>query len=213
MIPQFSLTTSGLLDPRVFDAWSHAQRARVRRGVAVGMKEGGTRMASTVNAQVQRNFKTKKRAFANQFRAKVYDQKPDRLPMLLVRSRVPWMGIYDRGGTIQGPVLIPLIKMGTKAFKRVVDTILRTGAGFFKKVNGKTLLFAEYQPEYGRPLARFRRAERTRLGGAKVQKGQDIPIAVLVPRVEVKKRIDLQGAVRTGLPALARLIQQRILNG
>lgn len=213
MIPSFSLTSGGLLDPRVFNAWSHEQRARVRRGTALGMKEGGTRISAAVNAQVQRNFKTKKRAFANQFRAKVYDQKTDRLPMLLVRSKVPWMGLYERGGVINGPLLIPLIKIGTKAFRRVVDTILRTGAGFFKKVNGTTLLFAEYQPEYGRSLARFRRAERTRLNGARIQKGQDIPIAVLVPRVQVKKRIDLQGAVRAGLPALARLIEQRILRG
>ena len=213
MLPALKFSLGGLLDPRTLDAWSKAQQARVRKGVAIAMREEGRTMSAAVNAQVQRNFKSQKRFFTNQFRAKVYDQKPDRMPMMLVRSKVPWMGLYARGGSIQGPLLIPLIKIGAKAFRRVVDTVLRNGAGFFKKVNGKVLLFAEYQPEYGRNLARFRRAERTRLGGARIQKGQDIPIAVLVPRIAVKKRIDMAGAIRPRLPALAERIKQRIAQG
>lgn len=213
MLPAVKLNLSGLLDSSTFDAWSNARRLQIRNGTAQAMREGGRPIAAALNGQVQRNYQSKKRFFTNQFRVKVYDQKPDRLPMLMVRSKIPWMGLATRGGVIRGPLLVPLIKVGTRAFRNILNTIMRTGAGFFKKVNGKVFLFAEYQPEYGAPFRRFTRAERKRLGTGRIKRGADIPIAVMVPRVEVKKRIDLQGAVRPRLPALAALIKQRITQG
>jgi hypothetical protein len=130
MIPNLSLKTSGLLDPRVLDAWTREKRAKVRRGVVRAMREEGPRVSAAVNSQVRQSFTTQSRGFANQFKARIYDSKPDRLPMMLVRSRVPWMGLYTRGGTIRGPLLIPLNqakRMRTDHFRRVVQQLIASG--------------------------------------------------------------------------------------
>lgn len=216
MIPNLSLTTSGLLDPRVLDVWTREKRVKVRVGVARAMKEDGPRFSGAVNAQVRQSFKTQSRGFANQFKARIYDSKPDRLPMMLVRSRVPWMGLYTRGGTIRGPLLIPLNqakRIRTDHFRRIVQQLIASGNAFFKNVNGKVILFAENIGENRGATSRFTRPLRKGLGGGRIKRGAEIPIAILVPRVEVKKRLDLPRAVRTRLPGLARLIEQRITQG
>ena len=216
MIPNLSLKTSGLLDPRVLDAWTREKQAKVRRGVVRAMREEGPRVSAAVNSQVRQGFKTQSRGFANQFKARIYDSKPDRLPMMLVRSRVPWMGLYTRGGTIRGPLLIPLNqakRIRTDHFRRIVQQLTASGNAFFKNVNGKVILFAENIKENTWATSRFRRPLRKGLGGGRIKRGAEIPIAILVPRVEVKKRLDLPRAVRSRLPGLARLIEQRIAQG
>src|SRR5574340_44381 len=41
--------------------------------------------------------------------AKVLDKKTDRLPALLVGSKIPWLGLHEKGGTVSGNLLIPLL--------------------------------------------------------------------------------------------------------
>jgi len=216
MLPRTTITLSGLLEPRTLDAWSRAQQQRVRRGVALGMRDEGPGIAAALNAQVKRGFKTTNRGFTQQFKAKIYDRKPGQLPAMLVRSKVPWMGIYTRGGSIRGPLLIPLNqakRMRTDVFRRIVQQLIASGNAFFKKINGKVLLFAEHLAENRFATAKFRRGVLNQTGGKRMKRGTEIPIAILVPRIEVKKRINLESSVRARLPALARTIEQRIATG
>ena len=209
---KMSLTADGLLNPGALTAWTREKQQQINRGVATAMATDGRVLAKKADDQARSALKIRKKNFPN-IRAKVYAKNPALLPALRIYSNVPWLGIHARGGVItgkNGPLLIPLIRIGFKAFKRVVDTVLRNGAGFFKQVNGKVLLFAEYQPEYGQPLAKFRRLERAKLGGARIKKGQSIPIAVLVPQVTIRKSINLEAIVRQGLPGLVRSIEQAI---
>lgn len=141
-------------------------------------------------------------------RARVLDQRPDRLPALLVGSRIPWLGIHASGGTVSGNLLIPLLpnRIGPKRFKAVIDGLMRSGNAFFKTVNGRVLLFAENRRE----LTRFKRAERGRTGAKRLARNQEIPIAVLVKAVSLKKRLDLDGTVRRTLPRIARAVQEAL---
>lgn len=50
-------------------------------------------------------------------------------------------------------------------------------------------------------LRRFKRAERGRTGAKSIKRGQEIPIAVLVPSVTLRGRFDLPGLVRSQLPS------------
>ena len=43
-----------------------------------------------------------------------------------------------------------------------------------------------------------------------IRRGQEIPIAVLVPKVTLKRRFDFEGAVRGQLPNLARAIEKEL---
>jgi TATA-box binding protein (TBP) (component of TFIID and TFIIIB) len=111
-------------------------------------------------------------------------------------------------------MLIPLLpehqRMGRKSFRRVIDGLMRTGNAFFIQKTGKVILMAEAIKENAAELRRFKRAERQRTGSKSIKRGTEIPIAVLVPNVTLKRRFDLEGAVRGQLSVLARAIEKQL---
>ena len=211
---KLSLTATGLLDKSKLDAWARQKQAAIHKAVAAGMQSGGKPMADAVRSRMNADFTVRKAAFVRSLRAKVYDRNPDKLPALLIGSRIPWLGIHVRGGTLTGRMLIPLLpehqRIGRKAFRRVIDGLLRTGNAYFIQKGGKVILMAEVIKENQSELRRFKRAERSRTGAKSIKRGTEIPIAVLVPNVTLKRRFDLEGAVRGQLPVLARAIEQRL---
>ena len=211
---KLSLTSTGLLDKSKFDAWSKQKQAAIHKAVAAGMQSGGKPMADAVRSRMNADFTVRKAAFVRSLRAKVYDRNPDKLPALLIGSRIPWLGIHVRGGTITGRMLIPLLpehqRIGRKAFRRVIDGLLRTGNAYFIQKSGKVILMAEVIKENQSELRRFKRAERSRTGAKSIKRGTEIPIAVLVPNVTLKRRFDLEGAVRGQLSVLARAIEKQL---
>ena len=211
---KLSLTATGLFEKSNFDAWTRQKQAAIHQAVAAGMQSGGKVVADTVRTRMNADFTVRKPAFVRSLRAKVFDRDPDRLPALLIGSRISWLGIHVRGGTLSGRMLIPLLpehqRMGRKAFRRVIDGLLRTGNAFFIQRNGKAILMAEAIKENTAELRRFKRAERIRTGAKSIKRGTEIPIAVLVPNVTLKRRFDLEGVVRGQLPVLARAIEQRL---
>ena len=211
---KLSLTATGLLDKSTLDAWSRQKQAAIHKAVAAGMQSGGKPMADAVRSRMNADFTVRKAAFVRSLRAKVYDRNPDKLPALLIGSRIPWLGIHVRGGTITGRMLIPLLpehqRIGRKAFRRVIDGLLRTGNAYFIQKSGKVILMAEVIKENQSELRRFKRAERSRTGAKSIKRGTEIPIAVLVPNVTLKRRFDLEGAVRGQLSVLARAIEKQL---
>jgi hypothetical protein len=211
---KISLTTSGLLDKSTLETWTRQKQAAIHKAVATGMQAGGKSVADVVRSKMKTDFTVKKSAFLNSLRAKVYDRNPDKLPAVLIGSKIPWLGIHVRGGTISGRMLIPLTeegrRIGRRAFKRVIDALIRSGNAYFIRKGSRAILMAENLRENASSLARFKRAERKRTGTKSVKRGQEIPIAVLVPKVAMKRRFDLEGAVRGQLPALARAIEAQL---
>ena len=211
---KMSLTTSGLLDKSTLEAWTRQKQAAIHKAVAVGMQTGGKSVADAVRSQMKADFTVRKPAFVNSLRAKVYDRDPDKLPAVLIGSKISWLGIHVRGGTISGRMLIPLTeegrRIGRRAFKRVIDALMRSGNAYFIRKGDRLILMAENLKENASSLARFKRAERKRTGTKSVKRGQEIPIAVLVPNVTLKRRFDLAGVVRGQLPVLAQAIETQL---
>ncbi len=211
---KLSLTTSGLLDPQRLDSWIPEKRRAIRKAVEAGMKTTGKEIAQTVQARMQSAFKVRKIGFVRSMRHKLYAGSPEKFPALLIGSKIPWLGIHMRGGTIAGRMLIPLLpehqRLGRKAFRRVIDGLMRTGNAFFIHKNGKVILMAEVIKENAAELRRFKRAERGRTGAKSIKRGQEIPIAVLVPTVSLRGRLDLPGIVRSQLPKLSASILQQL---
>ena len=211
---KLSLAASGLLDKSKLDAWSKQKQAAIHKAVVSGMQTGGKVVADTVRSRMNADFTVRKPAFVRSLRAKVYDRNPDKLPALLIGSRIPWLGIHVRGGTVSGRMLIPLLpehqRMGRKAFRRVIDGLMRSGNAFFIEKNGKVILMAEAIKENASELRRFKRAERQRTGSKSIKRGTEIPIAVLVPNVTLKRRFDPEGAVRGQLSVLARAVEKQL---
>jgi hypothetical protein len=210
---KISLTAAGLFEPRQFAAWSSARRQAIHQAVARGMQSGGREVRDAARAQMRSAFTVKRNSFVASMHTKVLDRKPDRLPALWVGSKIPWLGLHEKGGTVAGNLLIPLLpgRIGPKRFKAVIDGLMRSGNAFFVKKDGKVLLMAENVRDNASQLTRFKRAERGRTGAKQIKRGQEVPIAVLVKSVTLKRRLDLAGAVRGALPRLARAIQNELV--
>lgn len=211
---KISLTTSGLLDKSALEAWTRQKQVAIHKAVATGMSHGGRAVADVVRNKMKSDFTVKKAAFLSSLRARVYDRDPDKLPAVLIGSKIPWLGIHVRGGTVSGRMLIPLTaegrRIGRRAFKRVIDVLIGSGNAYFIQKGGRVILMAENLRENASSLARFKRAERERTGTKRVKRGQEIPIAALVPKVTLKRRFNLEGTVRAQLPVLARAIEAQL---
>ena len=209
---RLTLTTTGLLDPRQLSAWSAERRHAIHAAVAKGMQSGGREVRDAARAEMRSVFTVKRNSFASSMGVKVFDKKPEQLPALRVGSKIPWLGLHEKGGSVSGNLLIPLLpgRIGPKRFRQIVDSLMRSGNAYFIKKNGRVLLMAENIKENGSQLTRFKRAERGRTGAKQIKRGQEIPIAVLVKRVDLKRRLNLVGGVQRALPALAQAIQKEL---
>jgi len=209
---KIDLTASGLFDARQFNAWSTERRDAIRAALKRGMQSGGREVRDAARTQMRGAFNVKRNSFVSSMQAKVLDKKTDRLPALLVGSKIPWLGLHEKGGTVSGNLLIPLLpgRIGPKRFKAVVDGLLRSGNAFFVEKNGKVILMAENIRENASQLTRFKRAERARTGAKQIKRGQEIPIAVLVEVRLPQAALDLTGSVQRSLPRLAGAIQKEL---
>lgn len=209
-----SLSRTGLLDPAKLSAWSLSKQANIRKAVASGMRSHSKPLVESVRSQMQADFTVRQNRFIRSVRARVLDRNPNKLPALLIGSRIPWLGVHVRGGTIAGRMLIPLTeegrRIGRRAFKRVIDALIASGNAYFIQKDGKAILMAENIKENQQQLRRFKRAERARTGAKSIQRGQEVPIAVLVPRVSLQPRFDLAQTVQRQLPSIARAIQMKL---
>ncbi|MBU9123544.1 hypothetical protein KTD15_32830 [Burkholderia multivorans] len=209
---KIDLVAEGLLDRRRFNAWQTDTHKTIHSAVARAMRDSGKGMAERVRGEMRASFKFASPKFLRSMHAKVFDRKATEFPALYIGSKVPWLGLHEQGGTIRGRMLIPLLpqhrRIGRKAFARVIDALMRSGNAWFVEKNGQQVLMAENIAENARPLARFRSAERERTGAKRIKRGQEIPVAVLVRRVTLKKRFDLTRSVRVDLPRLTAAIRK-----
>lgn len=216
---QVSLTTSGLLDPAKLRAWTREKQQQIRGAVSRAMRSEGPKLDAAVTAQMVQAFGGKKQA-ARSITWKVYDKNPAKMPALKIGSKIPWLGLHEKGGTISGKMLIPFGGKRPRNFRADIKDLMRDGNAYFNKVGNHAILFAENIPENARFLRGFKRTARN-LGivetkgksGKSVARGTDIPVAVLVEHVTLRKRLKLEATVRAGLPGLARAIERELAHG
>ena len=192
--------------------WGGEFREKVKKAVAKAMAKEATAIKSDVRDQVASQLTVVKKTFLKGFSAYVIDKDKARLPALYVGSRIPWVGMHEKGGTISAKMLIPLHgRVGRKRFKAQIAELMRGGNAYFiKNAKGNVVLMAENIKEHNRPLAGFKRRYRKAEGIKRIKRGADIPIAVLVPRVMLKKRLDIERLVVRRIPRLAASIEQQI---
>lgn len=192
--------------------WGGEFRDNVKKAVGRAIHTEASEIRQDVQGHVAGQMRVVKRSFLKGFSAKVLAKDPHRLPALVVGSRIPWVGIHERGGTIGGRLLIPLHgRVGRKRFKAQIAELIRGGNAYFvKNSKGNIVLMAENIKEHDRPLSGFKRRYRKASGTKSLKRGADIPIAVLVPRVVLKKRLDIERLIAGRIPRLALAIEQQI---
>ena len=192
--------------------WGGEFREKVKKAVARAMASEASELKQDVRSHVAGQMAVVKKSFLKGFTARVLDKDAKRLPALYVGSRIPWSGIHEHGGQISGRMLIPLNgRVGRKRFKAQIAELMRGGNAYFiKNAKGNIVLMAENIKEYDRPLAGFKRRYRKAEGIKRLKRGADIPIAVLVPKVVLKKRLDIERMVAARVPSLSAAIERQI---
>lgn len=192
--------------------WGGEFRDKVKKAVARAIASEATDLKEAVRSHVAGQMTVVKKSFLKGFTARVLDKDAKRLPALYVGSRIPWSGMHERGGQIGGRMLIPLNgRVGRKRFKAQIAELMRGGNAYFiKNAKGNIVLMAENIKEYDRPLSGFKRRYRKAEGIKRLKRGADIPIAVLVPKVVLKKRLNVERLVAGRIPRLSASIEKQI---
>lgn len=192
--------------------WGGEFRTQVRKAVERALRTEASEIKDAVRGHVAAQMAVVRKSFLKGFTAKVLTKDPKRLPALYVGSRIPWSGMHERGGQIGGRMLIPLHgRVGRKRFKAQVAELMRGGNAYFiKNAKGNIVLMAENIQEHDRVLSGFKRRYRKAEGVKRLKRGADVPIAVLVPQVVLKKRLDVERLVGGRIPRLAAGIERQI---
>lgn len=192
--------------------WGGEFRSKVQKAVARAVRDEAADLRQDVRGHVAGQMAVVKKSFLKGFTAKVLDRDPSRLPALYVGSGIPWSGIHERGGAIGGRMLIPLNgRVGRKRFKAQVAELMRGGNAYFiKNAKGNIVLMAENIREHDRVLAGFKRRYRKAEGIKRLKRGADVPIAVLVPRVVLRKRLSVERLVAGRVTRLSAAIEKQI---
>jgi Family of unknown function (DUF6441) len=192
--------------------WGGEFRTQVKQAMGRAMQTQAIEIKEVVRGHVAGQMAVVKKSFLKGFSAKVIAKDPTRLPALYVGSRIAWAGAHERGVTIAGRLLIPLHgRVGRKRFKAQITELMRGGNAYFiKNSRGNVVLMAENIKEHDRALAGFKRRYRQASGVAKLRRGADIPIAVLVPKVVLKKRLDIERLVASRIPTLSAAIEHQL---
>jgi len=192
--------------------WGGEFRTKVQKAVERAMRTEATEIKDDVRGHVAGQMAVVRKSFLKGFTAKVLAKDPNRLPALYVGSRIPWSGMHESGGQIAGRMLIPLHgRVGRKRFKAQVAELMRGGNAYFiKNAKGNIVLMAENIKEYDRPLSGFKRRYRKAEGVKRLKRGADIPIAVLVPKVVLKKRLNVERLVAGRIPRLSAAVEREI---
>jgi hypothetical protein len=196
--------------------WGGEFRKSVRVAVSKGLRAAVPEVQAQVRGHVASRLNIKRSAFLKSFKASVYDRDPTRLPALLVRSGIPWAGIHESGGVVSPSkakgLLIPLHgRIGKKKFKTMVAELMRGGNAFFvKNKRGQVILMAENIKEHDRVISGPKRRFKKATGVGRLKRGADVPIAVLVPRVKLRSRLDVKSATLAAMPQLAVAVQRAV---
>ena len=192
--------------------WGGEFRNKVQKAVERAMRTEATEIKDDVRGHVAGQMSVVRKSFIKGFTAKVLAKDPKRLPALYVGSRIPWSAMHETGGQIAGRMLIPLHgRVGRKRFKAQVAELMRGGNAYFiKNAKGNIVLMAENIKEHDRPLSGFKRRYRKAEGVKRLKRGADIPIAVLVPKVVLKKRLNVERLVAGRIPRLSAAVEREI---
>lgn len=192
--------------------WGGEFRTKVQKAVERAIRTEATEIKDDVRGHVAGQMAVVRKSFLKGFTAKVLAKDPNRPPALYVGSRIPWSGMHESGGQISGRMLIPLHgRVGRKRFKAQVAELMRGGNAYFiKNAKGNIVLMAENIKEHDRPLSGFKRRYRKAEGVKRLKRGADIPIAVLVPKVVLKKRLNVERLVAGRIPRLSAAVEREI---
>lgn len=195
-----------------------ASQREVYAATRRGMYDIRKPVKQTLGGQIKRNLNVRRESFALAWGAFVYARDKDRAPLTIYRHKFPALDTHVKGASIGakgGALLIPInLKPGRriseKSLRNKIRQLRRQGNAFTLQRGGKILLMAETIPESRAILQPW----NVRIGAQRFSKRNrtpEIPIAVLIPRVQLRKRLTFE-PTRGPLKQLLRGAVVRQLN-
>jgi hypothetical protein len=209
---EIQIELSGLFEKTKREAWQKEFKDKINLAVKKGMETSGKEITTEVREDLNRNMNIKKKSFLKSITSKVYSNKKDTLPAMQIYAKVGWLKAHEHGETIKGNLLIPILeqgqkRIGQKKFKQIINNLMDSGNAFIIRKNGYSVVMAENIKENSKDLSTFKKAERLRTGQKSVKKGKEIPIAVIVKSVKLKKRMNLTNITQKNIPNIAKNIE------
>lgn len=221
MANNIKVTKTGLLTKSGVNKFIDNYYKAVKSKIAEDMKQTVVE-AKTVNAQnINASFKVKRPVFAKAWRGRVYNKKKDRLPSLQIHNSIFWFNAHEKNGIIRPKngkkyMAVPLANFGSKRIGRkswadMLQKLKNNNETFVQKSKkGTLILFVKTNEGNRKLLAKSKSYYKTVKGLKKVAYGTIIPIAILRPFVNTKKRYDVIG---TNTKLLPKLLLPKLKNG
>ena len=209
-----SISYAGLYNPSEFKAWSLDKQRDINKRVKRAMFEMKPVIEKTIGAEINKSLNVKKANFAKAFKGYVNYSNESKPPVMVVASKIPWLSGHITGLNI-GPkrskgLLIPIntkalksgsTRIGYRAWQKKIQTLAAQGNLHFVKRGNKVLVLAELA---GAGNALNRHNKRTSADRYSKRRSLEIPIAVMVPSVTIKRRLNVEALAKGPLARLMR---------
>lgn len=205
---------AGGFQPHQFRAWSREGQKDINKRVRRAMFEVKPAIDKAAANDIKSGLNVRRANFTRAFQTSVQYQDDARPPIMATVSKIPWLNAHIHGMNI-GPkqakgLMIPInvkalksggSRIGYRAWQKIVAQLASQGNLHFVKRKGKVLVLAETAGS-GNALRRHNK----RIGADRYGKKRslEVPIAVLVPQVTIKKRLNIEALASGPLGRLLR---------
>lgn len=200
-----------------------------RRALEAAQPEAVKRTKQVLGNVGLSTFKVKSKSFRNIFASRSFNQKPDKLPSVLFYTRSHYFGIFETGGKItpagKKGLLIPLVNLtnrksnkavpgalgGKDKFFQQVEELRKKKLTFWKRSNGKLLLFVKTGADTKTGFSKFKKQYRENNNIKRLKTGTAIPIAYLAQSVTIKKMFAFKEITKNEyLPNLSKAFEKKL---
>jgi hypothetical protein len=198
----------GILKAEGLGKYKRDFQAQLLTATRKAMQKVGAEYKTKIQNDARKSLKITRQPLIKSFSYKVYYKRSGRIPSLHFYSRVPWMGIHDKGGIIRKGA-IPLSKkhIGYKTLKDIFLQLSRAKNLFFEKQGSYTIAWSKNTEAQKRLLAPFRSVTRAKQGKV-VRKDERVNVAIITSS-RIRKRLNMTEIVKSSLPVLSKEIEKQ----
>lgn len=198
----------GILKAEGLSKYKRDFQSQLLMATRKAMQKIGVQYKDKIQNDARKSLKVSRQAVIRSFSYKVYYKRTGRIPSLHFYSRVPWMGIHDKGGVIKKGA-IPLSKkhIGYKTLKDIFQQLSRAKNLFFDKQGNYTIAWARNTEAQKRLLAPFRAVTRAKQGKV-VRKDERVNVAIITSS-KIRKRLSMTEIIKSSLPELSKEIERQ----
>lgn len=178
------------------------------------MQEVGKDTKAKIQADVRSKLKIKREAFVKSFTYKVYYKRVNQVPSLHFYSKVPWVGMHTKGGSVNKKVIIPFTRkapsgvsnssvLGNKTLKILLATLQEHKNLFFDNTGKQTIVWAKNTKLDSKLLVHFRKAQ----GQGRIKRDERVNVGVVVKNTTIKKRLQMNEYIQDSLKDISKKIE------